>query len=103
MIRFRMSKQLNRIKEYTTKLSAFLSLQNKYTEDLKNGWNPLNQERVIAQRPTATLNLAEAIEKFVEYHNSKGNRLKTIQSYRSKLYLKDLMKFIPGQEFNKNL
>jgi integrase len=90
MVRIRLSKQLNRIKDYQEKLDAFSHLLNSCTTSLNEGWNPIaNQERPIKIdiESQYTLYLGEAILKFLEYHKSKGNRPKTIGSYKSKLKL----------------
>ncbi len=90
MVRVRLSKQLNRIKEYQEKLDAFTELLTSCTENLNGGWNPIADEK----GPTIDhvdiqdkLYLSEAIQKFLKYHESKGNRPKTIGSYKSKLKL----------------
>ncbi len=88
--RFRISKKLNRIKEYHQKLEAFSELLAFCTNDLTNGWNPIRGAEVEEDAPTIShdqLCLEQAIQMFLEYHKSKGNRPKTIGSYRSKLKL----------------
>jgi len=42
MVRIRLTKQLNRIKEYPEKLAAFLELQASCTTALRSGWNPID-------------------------------------------------------------
>ena len=88
--RFRLSKNLNRIKDYLQKHEAFSELLATCINDLNKGWNPITEQEIATDLPVAinhTLHLREAIEKFLEYHESKGNRPKTIGSYKSKLKL----------------
>jgi integrase len=90
MVRVRLSKQLNRIKEYQEKLDAFSDLLTNCIEDLNEGWNPFaNDEEPMKAHVDCQdkLYLSEAIQKFLKYHDSKGNRPKTISSYKSKLKL----------------
>ena len=87
MVRIRLSKHLNRIKEYHEKLKAFLELQAICINDLKDGWNPLNPIIVQEEEPVADLMLSDAVESFLGYQRFKGNWPKTIESYRCKLRL----------------
>ena len=88
--RFRIAKNFNRFKDYHQKLEAFSGLLASCTNDLNNGWNPIQIAEVKEDPPIISsdqLCLEQAKQKFLEYHKSKGSRLKTIQSYRSKLRL----------------
>ncbi len=88
--RFRLSKNLNRLKDYQQKLDAFTELLSSCINDLNGGWNPIEEQIGPIEIPAGSgnsLHLKDAIEKFLEYHVSKGNRPKTIGSYKSKLKL----------------
>jgi integrase len=88
--RFRLSQNLNRLKDYQQKVDAFSKLLDRCINDLNEGWNPNEEQEPRGETPEVSydkLHLSEAILKFLEYHESKGNRPKTIGSYRSKLKL----------------
>ena len=88
--RFRVSKNLNRLKEYYQKLEAFSDLLARFTNDLTNGWSPIQAAEVKEDPKVIShgqLCLEQPIQKFLEYHKSKGNRPKTIGLYKSKLKL----------------
>ena len=89
MVRVRSSKQLNRIKEYREKLDSFSELLTVCVEALNNGWNPLKVIKPIKEQRNdcSDILLSDAIEDFLDYHKSKGNRPKTVSSYKSKLKL----------------
>jgi integrase len=88
MVRFRLSNQLNRIKKYKAKLSAFREFQAVITKDLKEGWNPITKTRAkVITKISDHLMIADAVNNFLQYHRDKGNRANTISSYQSKLKL----------------
>jgi integrase len=85
MIRIRLSKQLNRLKEYDRKFQAFRELQTICNNDLRSGWNPIERKHEI--KTNKAILLDEAIQKFICYHKGKGTRRTSIDAYTSKLKL----------------
>ena len=86
MVRIRLSKQLNRIKDYHEKLSSFLNLQGSVLSSLESGWNPLDTRATEAAiKKTNSILISDAKELFVAYHNGKGTRATTLRSYISKI------------------
>lgn len=78
--RIRKSEGLNRIKDYDEKLRAFSELRIKYERELIAGtYSSLKPSRLVI--PT----ISKVIDEFLKYQQDKGRRLKTIQSYSSKL------------------
>ncbi|HQT23996.1 MAG: hypothetical protein B7X86_14375 [Sphingobacteriales bacterium 17-39-43] len=88
MVRTRLTKQLNRIKEYPEKLAAFLELQASCTTALRSGWNPIDA-RASAEKlkKLNSIYLEDAKLLFIEYHNGKGTRATTLRSYISKILM----------------
>jgi len=85
--RTRLSNQLNRIKDYQEKLDAFTNLKNEIYQQLKDGTYGQPQEK-----PVIIPRLKDAVKEFIKWHNDKGSRPKTVQSYESKLkYLTDVL------------
>lgn len=82
--RFRKSKGFNRLKDYNEKLRAFSDLRIEYEQLLISGKFQMVENNITVP-PVITC----AVDSFIQYQKDKGNRLKTIQSYSSKLkYLK---------------
>jgi integrase len=86
MERFRFSKNLNRIKDPKEKQSLFTELLETYTEALNGGWSPIDERgNEKLKREIISLTLEKAKELFEAYHEAKGTRKKSIQSYLSKV------------------
>ena len=88
MVRIRLTKQLNRIKEYKDKLEAFLELQASCTTALRSGWNPIDARSNAEQvKKVNSIYLEDAKSLFIEYHQGKGTRVTTLRSYISKIQM----------------
>ncbi|WP_223583017.1 hypothetical protein [Sphingobacterium sp. GVS05A] len=79
--RYRKSDGLNRIKDYQNKIKEFSKLRIHY-EQLLIGGKFNNIEAVEIEIPL----LSNAIKSFIQFQKDKGGRVKSIQSYSSKLY-----------------
>lgn len=81
--RHRKSEGLNRIKNYHEKLIAFTELRDGYQKKLDSGEFFLggDPQKFRVTKP----NIKKLIKEFLQYHEDKGSRPKTIQSYASKL------------------
>lgn len=78
--RHRKSDGLNRIKDYQNKIKNFSELRIHYENLLQSGrFNTI--EAIKIEIPI----VSKAIELFIQFQIDKGSRLKTIQSYSSKL------------------
>ncbi|VTP97800.1 tyrosine-type recombinase/integrase [Sphingobacterium daejeonense] len=78
--RTRLSNQLNRLKDYNEKLDAFNALKDVVHQQLKDGVYGMPVEK-----PVVIPSVKDAVKAFIKWHKDKGSRLKTIQSYQSKL------------------
>ncbi len=78
--RKRISGKLNKLLDYTEKMEAFTKLKDSITKDLKDGTygKPLIKPIIIPS-------VKDGVKEFIQWHHDKGSRLKTIQSYSSKL------------------
>ncbi|RNL55559.1 hypothetical protein D7004_04415 [Pedobacter jejuensis] len=86
MERFRFSKNLNRVKEPKEKQNLFNQLLETYTEALDGGWSPIDERsNDKLKRQIVSLSLEEGKILFEAYHQAKGTRKKSIQSYLSKV------------------
>jgi hypothetical protein len=86
MERFRFSKNLNRVKDPKEKQSLFNQLLETYTEALDGGWSPIDERgNDKLKRQIVSLSLEEGKVLFKAYHEAKGTRKKSIQSYLSKV------------------
>jgi integrase len=86
MKRFRITNNGNRIKDPEEKLNHFNELLITYKDLLKAGWSPFDeQSNEQLKRSVVSITLLEAKELFRQYHESKGTRKKSIQTYLSKL------------------
>jgi len=86
MERFRFSKNLNRVKDPKEKLILFTELLETYIEALDGGWSPIDERsNDKLKRQIVSLSLEEGKVLFEGYHEAKGTRKKSIQSYLSKV------------------
>jgi integrase len=86
MERIRKTNGGNRIKDPQHKLKHFNALLDAYKELLESGYNPLDERsNEKLKKNIISITLAEAKEKFTQYHRSKGTRKKSIQTYLSKV------------------
>jgi integrase len=86
MDRFRPTKGLNRIKDPKEKLNSFTELCSTYKDALDGGWNPFDEKsNEKLKREIVSLTLEKAKDLFEAYHEAKGTRKKSIQSYLSKV------------------
>ncbi|WP_166334663.1 tyrosine-type recombinase/integrase [Sphingobacterium chungjuense] len=87
--RTRVTNNLNRIKDFSTKLMEFTKLQDEIIEKLNNG---TYGKPLVKEAPTLIPSIKDASIAFMQWHLQKGSRPKTVQSYNSKLkYLVDAM------------
>ena len=88
MERKRITGNLNRIKDANEKEEEAQLLCESYRELLEGGWNPFDEAgNEKLRKSSINISMADSVKAFIEYHKSKGSRLKTIQSYTSKLNL----------------
>jgi integrase len=86
MVRFRPTKNLNRIKDPKEKLKHFTNMCKAYHDALEGGWSPLDDKaNAKLKREITSLTLEKAKSMFEEYHIAKGTRKKSRQSYLSKI------------------
>jgi integrase len=84
--RFRKTNNGNRIKDPKEKLRHFTGLLAAYKELLESGYNPLDERsNENLKKSIVSVTLKEAKDRFVEYHQAKGTRRKSIQTYISKI------------------
>ncbi|WP_180269055.1 tyrosine-type recombinase/integrase [Sphingobacterium sp. 1.A.5] len=83
--RKRVSNGLNRLLNYDKKLSEFNKLRDSIENELKEGTYNLPKAK-----PVIIPTVKTAVKEFIQWHKNKGSRLKTVQSYESKLkYISD--------------
>ena len=86
MQRVRKTNNGNRIKDPIEKLDLFTELLASYKELLSGGWDPFNERsNDKLKKSIVSITLKEAKDKFDGYHQTKGTRKKSLQTYTSKL------------------
>jgi len=86
MERFRVTRNLNRIKDPRQKLWNFNNLCEAYRIALEGGWNPLDEHaNDRLKKEIVGIDLNEALVLFESYHKAKGTRPKSISTYLSTL------------------
>lgn len=86
MKRKRITGYINRIKDPDEKEETAQLLCETYRELLEGGWNPFDENsNEKLRKTTINITMKEGADLFIESHKMKGSRLKTIQSYESKL------------------
>lgn len=86
MKRKRMTGDINREKDPDQKEERAQILCESVRQLLEGGWNPFDEagnQKLV--KDTLNIAMSEAVKEFVEHHRTKGSRLKTVQSYESKL------------------
>jgi len=83
--RFRITDNLNNIKNYSERKYNFDVLIESLKDRLANGYNPIDPEEYLAKITNETINLKDAIVKFTDYHSLHQSRKSTIATYKSKL------------------
>lgn len=84
MERFRLTKDLNRIKDPNEKLKHFTRLCTAYAEALEGGWNPLDEKaNDKLKKQITSVGLLHAKVLFEQYHIAKGTREKALRLHIS--------------------
>nr|WP_121271591.1 site-specific integrase [Pedobacter schmidteae] len=83
--RFRITDNLNNIKNYNERKYKFDVLIESLKDRLANGYNPINPEEYLVKIAKETISLKDAITKFTDYHTLHQSRKSTIATYKSKL------------------
>jgi integrase len=83
--RFRITQNLNRIKDPAQKLKLFTELLQEYTALLETGLYSPFEENSELNYSITDITLSEAKAEFIAYHKSKNSRPRTITSFSSKV------------------